>query len=241
MARIKTIIITDEIIFCVFLLLKLNILSPHSTERILYMNFSVFASFMIFVVFLIWVQYEMKKRTRYDEKTTRAFLEREAVANSTRRQNLDGLDYIQLPLETFPVDIMAEDETVQNYLDTLRQLSLEKIVNFTGISNTELKLTYGVANLPALMEYDQHYTLLVKTLQNWAEYLYDNGYENQCLPILEFALSTNTDISSTYRLLATIYVKNGDKEKLDALKLHTQQLNSAMKKPIDRMLQKFDL
>ena len=69
----------------------------------------------------------------------------------------------------------------------------------------------------------------------------ENGYEKECIPILEFAINTGTDISGTYKLLATIYVKYGEKEKLDSLKSKTDTLNSAMKNPIDRMLQEFDL
>ena len=205
------------------------------------MNFSVFASFMIFVVFLVWLQYEIKKHNRYDEKKHKEYLAREKKANSTRKQSLDNLSYITIPLETFPMDLLTSDEMIQEYHETLYHLSKEKIVNFTGISNTDLKLEYGVANLPTLTHYDQCYTLLVRTLQSFANRLYENGYEKECVPILEFAVNTGTDISGTYKLLATIYVKNDEKEKLDSLKSKTGALNSAMKKPIDRMLQEFDL
>lgn len=205
------------------------------------MNFSVFASFMIFVVFLVWLQYEIKKHSRYDEKKQKEYWAREREANSTRKKSLDDLDFITLPLETFPMDIMSSDEKVMEYHETIRHLSKESIVNLTGISNTDLKLRYGVANLPILSQYDQCYTHLVRTLQLWASYLHDNGYEKECVTILEFAIETGTDISSTYKLLATIYVKNGNKAKLDWLKSKTEALNSAMKKPIDRMLKEFDL
>lgn len=205
------------------------------------MNFTVFASFMIFVVFLIWLQYEIKKHSRYDEKKENEFRAREEKANSTRKQSLDGLDYITIPLETFPMHLMEDDETIKEYHEVLQNLRQEKIVNLTGISNTDLKLQYGVANLPILTHYDQCYTQLARTLQSWATRLYENGYESDCIPILEFAIETNTDISGTYKLLAKIYVKNGNKTKLDTLKAKTENLNSAMKKPIDRMLQEFDL
>ena len=205
------------------------------------MNFSVFASFMIFVVFLIWLQYEIKKHLRYDEKKQNEYWAKEVKANATRKQSLDNLNYITIPLETFPMDIMASDETIRELHETLYSLSEEKIVNFTGISNTDLKLEYGVANLPLLTHYDQCYTHLARTLQAFAQRLFENGYENESIPILEFAIETGTDISGTYRLLAEIYVKNGEKAKLDALKEKTSTLNSAMKKPIDRMLKEYCL
>ena len=205
------------------------------------MNFSVFASFMIFVVFLVWLQYEIKKHNRYDEKKQKEYWARELKANSTRKQSLDNLQYITIPLETFPMDLMTTDEMIKEYHETLLHLAEEKIVNLTGISNTDLKLEYGVANLPILTHYDQCYTHLVRTLNSFANRLYENGYEKECVPLLEFAVDTGSDISGTYKLLATIYVKNGEKQKLDLLKTKTDSLNSAMKKPIDRMLQEFDL
>ncbi len=205
------------------------------------MNFPVFASFMIFVVFLIWLQYEIKKHTRYDNKKHKEFWDIEAKANSTRKQSLEHLNYITIPMEIFPRDILDSDILIREYRQTLDELSNETIVNLTGMSNTDLKLEYGAANLPLLAEYDQNYTTLVKTLQAFGARLYENGYEKECVPILEFAIETGTDISSTYCLLAEIYVKNGEKDKLLSLKEKTADLNSAMKKPIDRMLQKFDL
>ena len=74
------------------------------------MNFSVFASFMIFVVFLIWLGYEMKKHSRYDEKKQQEYWTRERKANSTRKQSLENLSYITIPLETFPMDLLTSDE-----------------------------------------------------------------------------------------------------------------------------------
>ncbi len=205
------------------------------------MNFSVFASFMIFVVFLIWLQYEIKKHSRYDRKKEKEYWAREQEANSTRKQSLDGLTYITIPLDSLPMDILTDDEVVKEYHETIKTLSTEKIVNFTGISNTDLKLQYGVGNLPLLSQYDQCYTTLARTLQQWGQKLYDNGYKSECLTVLEFAIETGTDVSGTYRLLAQMYVKNGDKEKLLSLKEAAKKLNSAMQKPIDRMLQEFDL
>lgn len=205
------------------------------------MNFSVFASFMIFVVFLVWLQYEIKKHSRYDEKKEKEYWTKEQEANSTRKKSMDDLLFITLPLDTFPMDKMTDDERIKEYHETIVHLSEEKIVNLTGISNTDLKLKYGVANLPLLSHYDQCYTTLARTLQSWAALLYENNYEKECVSLLEFAIDTNTDISATYKLLAEIYVKNNEKNKLDALKSRTENLNSAMKKPIDRMLKEFDL
>ena len=83
-------------------------------------------------------------------------------------------------------------------------------------------------------------SLLARTLQQWAQALYDNGYEREACQLLEFAVSTRTDVSATYRLLCRIYQENGTPEKIGALFPVAQSLTSAMQKPIVRILQEFD-
>lgn len=201
------------------------------------MKFPFFASFIIFI---LWLRYEMNKHKKLDNQTSEDFWEREARANATRRKSLDDLEYISIPFDRLPMQTMAKDESVKEYHQILESLSEQKIVNFTGLSNTDLKLQYGAPNLYVLTAYDQAYTMLARTLQQWGQLLYDNGYINDCQAVLEFALSTKTDVSGTYKLLATIYLANGEPEKLGTLMDTAKNLQSAMKKPIVRMLQEFD-
>ena len=91
-----------------------------------------------------------KKQKKEKETENRAFWEREHLANTVRRKSLDGLNYIKIPLESLPVEVMPEDTTVQECLHTLYSLANQSIVNLTGYSNTDLKLEYGTANLSLL-------------------------------------------------------------------------------------------
>lgn len=197
------------------------------------MKFPVFASFIIFCV---WLGYELHKRRNLDEKDNQSFWEKEAAANRTRRKSLDGLDYIQIPFEALPMEILAQDPTVVEYHETLRTLSENPIVNFTGISNTDLKLQYGAPNIDLLSRYDQSYTVLVRTLQKWGEYLYQNGYPQESCQILEFAVCTRTDVSATYRLLSAIYLENNCPEKISELIPVAENLNSSLSGHIAKML-----
>ena len=170
------------------------------------MRFPFFASF---IVFCIWLGYELHKSRNREAKTNKSFWEREALANSTRRKSLDDLDYIQIPFDTLPMDVMADHPSVAEYHETLRMLSQSPIVNFTGISNTDLKLMYGAPNIDCLSRYDQNYTTLVLTLQSWAKILYDHSQTEPARQVLEIAVETRSDISATYKLLATIYQQEG--------------------------------
>lgn len=197
------------------------------------MKFPFLASFIIFILVLTHRIHRQRNETASKEK---AFWEKEQAANSVRRKPLDNLDYIHIPMEKLPTDLMTEDETVADCLNTINELSEQKIVNFTGYTNTELKLEYGTANIEPLSAYDQNYTLLVTTLQKWADVLWNADHKEEAVSIMEFALGTRTDISRTYYKLAEYYTSNNQGEKIELLLDTAEKLRSANKKSIVRTL-----
>lgn len=201
------------------------------------MKFPLFASFIVFVV---WLTYEISKSNRKEEKIRNAFWERERQANNTRRKPLDDLAYITIPFEKLPTELYAEEEPVKEYLQTLHFLAETPIVNLTGISNTDLKLQYGAPNIDLLAKYDQSYTTLARTLQQWASFLYEKGNVSESREVLEFAVSTGTDVSGTYKLLCQIYKEENTPEKIQSLYPTAESLNSLMKPAILRILQESD-
>lgn len=120
--------------------------------------------FASFIVFLIVVSYQISKSRRYTEKMENSFWERELKANNTRRKSLEHLNYITIPFETLPMSVMTDDESVLEYQQTLRSLAGSPIVNFTGISNTDLKLQYGAPNIDLLMRGTTKTTQLLPAL-----------------------------------------------------------------------------
>ena len=157
--------------------------------------------------------------------------------NSTRRKALDTLNYIKIPLEALPMDLLTEDETIHSCQEMIKELSEVPIVNFTGITNTELKLTYSAPNIDQLTRYDQSYTLLARTLYQWGNALYEKGYTKEAEQILEFALSTGTDVSGTYKLLIKLYQEDGTPEKIKEMIPIAENIHSAMRSSILRLLQ----
>lgn len=192
--------------------------------------------FASFIVFCLWLTYQLKRQRKNEANLTESYWAREAAANNTRKQPLDDVEYITIPFEFLPMNIMKDDSGVSECHKILVTLGEQKIVNLTGLSNTDLKLRYGVANLNFLSECDQRYTVLVRTLQKWATLLYEKGYSEETKAILEFAVSTKTDVSSTYALLAEIYKKSGQSAKIESLFQIAEGLNSAMKPTIVRIL-----
>ncbi|MCH5272285.1 MAG: hypothetical protein J1E35_01300 [Lachnospiraceae bacterium] len=119
-------------------------------------------------------------------------------------------------------------------------LSGKRILNLSGISNTDLRLTYGTANLEPLTAYDQNFTLLIRSLQKWGALLVSAGHSQDAVTVLSYAVNIGSDIAGTYALLARLYKENGELQKISELKEHAEQLSTLMKpsilKDLDRML-----
>lgn len=198
------------------------------------MNLFFLASFLIFILAVFFI---MKKQQRKTKELEAEFWSREARANSVRRKSLDDLHYIKIPLEAFPTRFLNDNDDVLECIDILESLTSRKIVNFTGWSNTDLKLEYGTANLELLMEYDQNYTVLVRTLQKWADCLIGDGYQKEAAVLMEFAVSTGTDISRTYYSLADYYASLNQYREIDRLREAAKNLRSINRDIIVKHLQ----
>lgn len=197
------------------------------------MKFYILASLIIFILV---IAHNVRKSSKIQQKNELSFWEKERLANETRRKPLDGLNYITIPLDKLPMHTMEENERVAECLRIVNELSVEPVVNLTGITNTDLKLEYGAANITVLTQYDQNYTLLASTLQQWADLLYSEGFVKETLQILEFAVDTHTDVSRCYDLLADIYLQIGDSGKIAELTETAETLNSLNKEVILRHL-----
>lgn len=191
-----------------------------------------------FIILLAVISHLIRKHNRTMEAEQQSFWSKERASNNVRKKPLDDLNYITIPFEKLPCDCHAKEPKIAEILESLQVLSERKIVNLTGITNTDLKLTYGTANITALTEYDQNFTSLVTTLQKWAETLYDLGAVTEAKTILEYAVSVESDVSGTYEMLASMYKATGDRGALDALIEKAEKLTSPSGKIIVRKLGK---
>lgn len=193
-----------------------------------------------FIIFIVWLTYELKKHEKLEKSALNDFWRREEEANQVRKKSLDNLDYVKIPFDVIPKSLLADNEDVQDCLELLNKLSEKKIVNFTGYSNTDLKLEFGTANLTVLSQYDENYTLYARTIYKLASLYYQNGYESNARILLEKALESGTDISGNYLLLAEIYQKQGENDKLGALLRSANDMPStASKKSLIRSLEEY--
>jgi len=203
------------------------------------MNF-YFPIFFIFVIFLAWFAYERGKATRLDKARKDEFWQRETDANFVRRKSLDDLPYITIPdnllLPNLSSQLPADDPELIRCSDILSSLMDKRILNLTGKTTTDIKFMYGPANLTQLDEYDMNFTLFAQTIYAYGDQLHKLGFDLEAIKVLRFGIDSLSDISGNYKLLATLYAKYNQKDKLAELRAIAEKLDSLMKNSILRTL-----
>lgn len=166
--------------------------------------------FCCFVVFLLWLRYEMKHSNETSDTESDAFWERERESNFIPKKDISNLDYIQVPLDAFPFCDDTTDEKLADLQDKVRACAGKKMLNLTGMTNTDLKFAYGSANYPLLADYDQNFTVFIRNLYAWAKYLHETDKIPEARVLLEFGVSCRSDVSGNYYLLGSICLENDD-------------------------------
>lgn len=190
--------------------------------------------FISFIVFIIWFHVKCKqgsKTSTWDEE----YWQKEYDSNFARKKDISDLDYIKISLQDLPMeeDGSPEETHIQNELQNVLK---HPILNLNGMSNADIKLAYGVANFDKLSACDQNYTRLIRTLNQWGVYCFENGKESKAKQILEYAVGMGSDISATYLTLARIYLHEDRIEKIQTLIQQIDQTDSFMKESIKTKL-----
>ncbi len=184
--------------------------------------------FLITLLLIAWIYYQRAHTDHIRKSKEEAFWEKENRANTMRKKDISSLNYIQVPLENLPFP-ETDDEELSETQEKLRFLATQKIVNFTGITNTDLKLAYGAPNITLLTEFDQNYMELVRTLYKYGRLLYQAGRIADAKTVLEYGLTVCTDVSANYTLLAEIYKEENEASRIDFVIEQAEKLNSMTK------------
>lgn len=190
--------------------------------------------FICFIVFIIWLRVKTKqgeKVSTWDEE----YWQKEYQSNFARKQDLDNLDYITVDLDRLPMKDSCEEEE-QDLRSQLQKVLDQPILNLGNMSNADVKLSYGIANFETISIYDQNYTKLIRGLNQWGKYCFEHEKYDRAKQILEYALELGSDISTTYTMLADIYLQADSLDKVQALIGQVDQSDSFMKESIKNKL-----
>ena len=187
-----------------------------------------------FIILLAIFKFFLRKNSKKHEELNKDFWKREIESNTVRKKDISALNYIIIP-DTLPVPVDYSGsegnnlKTALNYFYTFKD---KKMLNLTGKSNTDLKASYGAANLDALSEYDENCTQMLKSIIPLATELNKSGLTDEAAAYLEFGISCHTDITQNYIMLGEYYASKGNKDKIQHLVNVAESLDSLTKKPI---------
>lgn len=189
--------------------------------------------FVFFIALLFSIIVKGSKKS--SDNDIEAFWQREYEANNAPAKDISNLDYITISLEALPF-LENPPENIARYEKNIRTLAGCKIVNLNGISNTELKLRYGVTNLTKLAQYDENYSSMQRAFTAWGRELYRSGYPNEAVTVLEYALDLGCDAKNIFLTLKELY-KELYPERMPQLILRASVIKSSLKDSILAELQ----
>lgn len=196
--------------------------------------------FPFFLILGFFISYQIKKSSSSEKHQKEDYFTHEHNANFVRKKDISSLDYIHVPLDELPFQ-ETSDEDLLELQAKVTEIAETEILNLTGISNTDLKYTYGAANLDKLTLCDNNFIKLSRALYNWGMWLYKHDKTNEAIQVFEYAVSCKVDISSIYTTLASIYSERKQFDKIEYLKEAVAGLNTLMKDSILKSLENHSL
>lgn len=158
----------------------------------------MFPFLIIFIVFCLMLHFYIRKDDRSQQQAIDDFFEKERQSNAVRKQDISKLDYITIPVDKIPVKLETCTEK------RIFELAEQPMLNLIGISNTDLKLEYGTANLELLSQYENNFLDFVALLPDYAAELSEAGEKETAIMLLEFAVSVNADSRKIDKQLAEL-------------------------------------
>lgn len=183
------------------------------------------------LLFLVLLSIRLHSLYAKREREEAEFWEKERQASITPAKDISNLRYITIPIEKFPLNFSTDEEVIE-IENELKELSTHRLLNLTGITNTDLKLTYGVPNFETMSKIGDDYDRVSILLNKYAEALMEAGRIDDVITVLEFAVGTGTDISESYTMLAQCYRQKEMDNKLDLLKNQVEQSSLYLKDSI---------
>ena len=185
----------------------------------------MFIFLAVFIIFVLILNFAIHKNNHSQENVQEQFWENERQANFTRRKDIHNLNYLTIPIEKIPQNLHTDAEK------TLVRLSSDKMLNLSGITNTELKLELiealpAAANLDELSSYDANFTEFVSAVNTYAQELLAADQKDTAKDLLELAVSFHADAISIYTTLADLYKEDGQTGHIQDLISSAEEINT---------------
>ena len=203
------------------------------------MKFPIFTSIILFVIIL---QINLRRSNKKEALMEKEYWDRERAAFKAPLKDISNLDYIKMP-ENLPLDFPCKIQThkVVELQKRIRALSKHRIINLYGMSNTDIRLTYGALNFEILSMADTRYLIFIRSLSELADIYFADGHVDEARTLLEYAISIDSDVKNTYVLLTKIYKAAGEDSKAAELKKKAESIKTLSRDGVVAALNEMEL
>ncbi len=177
------------------------------------MAFPFTALFIIIILALFFRYRYIKKKTQERDDN---FWEKERLANASVGKDPSTFPYAAVSPDKFPLPIL-ESLGVDDISNRLNTISSQKLMKVWHMSNTDVKLAYGVTNFDYVSECGDNFSEYMALILECATALYESNHISEATALLEHGLALGTDLSRSYTLLADIYASANQTAKLNML------------------------
>lgn len=178
------------------------------------MGFPAIFAFFIVVVFLF--NYRLKKASREEKKVNVTFWQKERESYSVRKQALSEADYLHPSIEHLCFPTLALDSYDQQYFDSLKNkitsLSKKNMMNFSQLTNTEIRFRFGAANQNIISENETNYNAYLKALAEYGKFMNTHNETHEAIAAYEECIDLKSEYSVHYLSLAGLYASQKNKE-----------------------------
>ncbi len=166
--------------------------------------------FIWLLIVILLFRYNINKKDKELNTKRKNFLEKIDKSTSSRKKKIEDENFLSLSLTTDYINSLDISEGYKKRLLSQRE---KPMASFSGISNTDLMISYGAASLSDIKNYEDNLAVMQKMLYTCASELYDKGDINHSIKLLEESIKLKDSRSSSYILLGKCYDKNGNKDK----------------------------
>jgi hypothetical protein len=173
-----------------------------------YFNIILFALSVMLIVMLV-IKFSRHSKQQADVK--RKFLDDEAAANAVRKKEID-------PALFYTADLSALPEIPEGDPFQIERCAKRMMIYFKEpITNLELKMQYGAAQMDFIAQYEENFNEYLKALTKWAASIAEEN-KSDALVILELVISLGGEFRDAYKLAADIYASKRDSIGMEGLR-----------------------
>lgn len=186
-------------------------------------------------------RHHMKKSSKKQDDVSKKFWAKEASSLVVRKKELTQDDYVypNLTEEDLKGEAWFEaqgQKSLYRYEKQIAGLLKQPMMNFQSMSNTDLRLTFGTANLTIIRENEERWNSYLKALYQIGSKLLASGETLYSIKLLEEGIAMGTDNRQHFLALGRYYKDSGNTDAFHRLLTTAQSLESLTKNALVRDL-----